>query len=205
MSRRIRPPQPLAPHGIPGHLVEFVEALRGQGISVGPSETVDAGRVMTVLGLQSRTELREGLACAVLRRADPVGALLLGEEVIVLPIGAVAARRAAGTDHAVDGAVVAEQVGHAVHDVRHALRGGDQVLVAGAAARAGIDLVRGHRHGVAREPDRGLGGGETQARRGQPDAGGGEQCFRKLHGSSVAPIRDAGIGRIPEVRPRAWG
>ena len=47
--RRARPPQPLAPHGIPGHLVEFVEALRRQGINVGPSETVDAGRVMAVL------------------------------------------------------------------------------------------------------------------------------------------------------------
>lgn len=68
--RRTRPPQPLAPHGIPGHLVEFVEALRGVGIAVGPSETVDAGRVMTVLGLGNRDELREGLACAVLRRAD---------------------------------------------------------------------------------------------------------------------------------------
>ncbi len=68
--RRTRPPQPLAPHGIPGHLVEFVEALRGVGISVGPSETVDAGRVMTVLGLGNREALREGLACAVLRRAD---------------------------------------------------------------------------------------------------------------------------------------
>jgi uncharacterized protein with von Willebrand factor type A (vWA) domain len=69
-SRRTRPPQPLAPHGLPGHLVEFVEALRGQGISVGPSETVDAGRVMTVLGLGDREALREGIACAVLRRAD---------------------------------------------------------------------------------------------------------------------------------------
>jgi uncharacterized protein with von Willebrand factor type A (vWA) domain len=68
--RRTRPPQPLAPHGLPGHLVEFVEALRGVGINVGPSETVDAGRVMTVLGLGDREELREGLACAVLRRAD---------------------------------------------------------------------------------------------------------------------------------------
>ncbi len=68
--RRTRPPQPLAPHGIPGHLVEFVEALRGVGIAVGPSETVDAGRVMTVLGLGDREVLREGLACAVLRRAD---------------------------------------------------------------------------------------------------------------------------------------
>lgn len=68
--RRTRPPQPLAPHGIPGHLVEFVEALRSVGIAVGPSETVDAGRVMTVLGLGDREVLREGLACAVLRRAD---------------------------------------------------------------------------------------------------------------------------------------
>ena len=68
--RRTRPPQPLAPHGIPGHLVEFVEALRSVGIAVGPSETVDAGQVMTVLGLGDREVLREGLACAVLRRAD---------------------------------------------------------------------------------------------------------------------------------------
>ena len=69
-ARRIRPPQPLAPHGLPGHLVGFVEALRAQGISVGPSETVDAGRVMSVLGLGNREVLREGIACAVLRRAD---------------------------------------------------------------------------------------------------------------------------------------
>jgi uncharacterized protein len=68
--RRTRPPQPLAPHGIPGHLVGFVEALRAQGISVGPSETVDAGRVMSVLGLGDREALREGIACAVLRRPD---------------------------------------------------------------------------------------------------------------------------------------
>jgi uncharacterized protein len=68
--RRVRPSQPLAPHGLPGHLVGFVEALRAQGISVGPSETVDAGRVMATLGLGDREVLREGIACAVLRRAD---------------------------------------------------------------------------------------------------------------------------------------
>jgi uncharacterized protein with von Willebrand factor type A (vWA) domain len=68
--RRIRPSQPLAPHGIPGHLVGFVEALRTQGISVGPSETVDAGRVLATLGLSDREVLREGIACAVLRRPD---------------------------------------------------------------------------------------------------------------------------------------
>src|ERR1700759_1364759 len=68
--RRIRPTRPLAPHGLPGHLVGFVEALRGSGISVGPSETVDAGRVMATLGLGDRDVLREGIACAVLRSAD---------------------------------------------------------------------------------------------------------------------------------------
>lgn len=73
VPRRTRPPQPLAPHGIPGHLVEFVEALRGVGIAVGPSETVDAGRVLATLGLGDRDVLREGLACAVLRRADHRG------------------------------------------------------------------------------------------------------------------------------------
>src|ERR1700742_4502324 len=72
-TRRIRPTRPLAPHGLPGHLVGFVEALRGQGISVGPSETVDAGRVMATLGLGDREVLREGIACAVLRRPDHRG------------------------------------------------------------------------------------------------------------------------------------
>lgn len=69
-ARRIRAGRPLAPHGLPGHLVGFVEALRGSGISVGPSETVDAGRVMATLGLGDREVLREGIACAVLRRPD---------------------------------------------------------------------------------------------------------------------------------------
>lgn len=70
MARRPRPPQPLAPHGLPGHLVGFVEALRAQGISVGPSETVDAGQVLSVLDMSDRETVREGLACAVLRRSD---------------------------------------------------------------------------------------------------------------------------------------
>jgi uncharacterized protein with von Willebrand factor type A (vWA) domain len=69
-ARRTRPPQPLAPNGLPGHLVGFVEALRSQGISVGPSETVDAGQVLSVLDLSDRETVREGLACAVLRRPD---------------------------------------------------------------------------------------------------------------------------------------
>ena len=72
-ARRKRPPQPLAPNGLPGHLVGFVEALRAQGISVGPSETVDAGEVLGVLDLSDRETVREGLACAVLRRPEHRG------------------------------------------------------------------------------------------------------------------------------------
>lgn len=57
-----------APHGLSGHLVGFVEALRARGIPVGPSETVDAGQVIAVLDLMDREMVREGLACALLRR-----------------------------------------------------------------------------------------------------------------------------------------
>nr|WP_245721990.1 VWA domain-containing protein [Nocardia crassostreae] len=61
-------PESTAVHGLSGHLVAFVEALRARGIPVGPSETVDAGQVLTVLDLMDREALREGLACALLRR-----------------------------------------------------------------------------------------------------------------------------------------
>ncbi|SNS80630.1 vWA domain-containing protein [Rhodococcoides kyotonense] len=57
-----------SPHGFPGHLVDFVEALRRRGVGVGPSETVDAGQVVSVLDLMDREALREGLACSLLRR-----------------------------------------------------------------------------------------------------------------------------------------
>ncbi|GAA4560671.1 vWA domain-containing protein [Pseudonocardia xishanensis] len=56
-------------HGLPGHLVAFVGALRTHGVSVGPGETVDAAEVITALDLLRRTELREGLAAALLRRS----------------------------------------------------------------------------------------------------------------------------------------
>ncbi|MQY26536.1 hypothetical protein NRB56_21070 [Nocardia sp. RB56] len=60
----LNPPE----HGLPGHLIGFVEAMRAKGIPVGPSETVDAGQVLTVLDLMDREMLREGLACSLLRR-----------------------------------------------------------------------------------------------------------------------------------------
>jgi uncharacterized protein with von Willebrand factor type A (vWA) domain len=55
-------------NGLPERLVEFVEALREQGIQAGPSETIDAAAALKVLGLDSRDRMREGLAAALVRR-----------------------------------------------------------------------------------------------------------------------------------------
>ena len=55
-------------HGLPGRLVEFVGALRSKGIPAGTSETVDAAAIIEVLGMSQRTQLREGLASAFVRR-----------------------------------------------------------------------------------------------------------------------------------------
>ena len=69
MARRPRPAAagPARPAGPLGRLCR---SLTRQGISVGPSETVDAGQVLSVLDMSDRETVREGLACAVLRRSD---------------------------------------------------------------------------------------------------------------------------------------
>ena len=54
---------------LPGHLVDFVGALRRHGVEVGPGESVDAGAVLAELDLLEREHLREGLAAALLRRS----------------------------------------------------------------------------------------------------------------------------------------
>jgi uncharacterized protein with von Willebrand factor type A (vWA) domain len=50
-------------------LVAFCGALRTHGVTVGTSEVVDAGAVISALGLERRDRLREGLAAALMRRA----------------------------------------------------------------------------------------------------------------------------------------
>ncbi|MFC5996831.1 VWA domain-containing protein [Pseudonocardia hispaniensis] len=55
-------------HGLPGHLVDFVGALRQHGVAVGPGETVAAAEVLAVLDLLQREQVRAGLAAALLRR-----------------------------------------------------------------------------------------------------------------------------------------
>lgn len=54
---------------MPARLVEFVEALREHAILAGPGETIDAARVLAVLGMDDRERVREGLAAALLRRS----------------------------------------------------------------------------------------------------------------------------------------
>ena len=63
------PPTSGPEHGLPGHLVDFVSALRRHHVAVGPGETVDAARVLGALDLLHRDQLREGLAAALLRRS----------------------------------------------------------------------------------------------------------------------------------------
>ncbi|HTK63826.1 MAG TPA: VWA domain-containing protein [Pseudonocardia sp.] len=57
------------PHGLPGHLIDFVGALRKHQVPVGPGESVDAAAVMSVLDLMQRDQFKEGLAAALLRRS----------------------------------------------------------------------------------------------------------------------------------------
>lgn len=56
------------PDHLTEHLTEFVGALRLKGVNVGPSESVDAARVIALMGLDDRGLLREGLAAALVRR-----------------------------------------------------------------------------------------------------------------------------------------
>lgn len=63
------PARAAAEHGLPGHLVDFVAALREHHVAVGPGETVDAAQVLGALDLLQREQLREGLAAALLRRS----------------------------------------------------------------------------------------------------------------------------------------
>ncbi|MEU6800438.1 VWA domain-containing protein [Streptomyces neyagawaensis] len=67
-------------------LTEFVRALRGHGIRIGPGETVDAAAVLEVLGLADRERIREGLAAALLR-ADRQRAVFDAAFELYFPLG----------------------------------------------------------------------------------------------------------------------
>lgn len=52
------------------HLRHFIAALRRAGLKIGPSALVDALVVMREVGLARREDLREALACVLLRRRE---------------------------------------------------------------------------------------------------------------------------------------
>ena len=54
--------------GLAGHLVDFVGALRGKGVAVGPSEAVDAAAALVHVDLLDRAAVREALAATILHK-----------------------------------------------------------------------------------------------------------------------------------------
>jgi uncharacterized protein len=137
----VQPALTLPEHGLPGHLVDFVGALRRHGVSVGPGETVDAARVLTVLDLTHREHMREGLAAALLRRSGQrevfdtlfdlyfPAALGAGARPAVVP----------RVDDAADGPVDVDALRAVLADL---LRAGDTAALA-ELARAAVDAL-GH-------------------------------------------------------------
>ena len=130
---------PRSEHGLSGHLVDFVSALRGHGVAVGPGETVDAARVLGVLDLIHREQLREGLAAALLRRSGQRQAFdtlfdLYFPAAIGAGSGAVEVPR---VDDAADGPVDVDALRDILADL---LRDGDDAALA-ELARAVVDAL----------------------------------------------------------------
>ncbi len=123
---------------LPERLVEFVTALRSNGITAGTGETVDAGEVIGVLGLEDRRRLREGLAAALLRGAGQRDAFDAVFD-IHFPAGTGAPESARDTDPDL---AIAELRAR----LTAALANGD---LAGLAQLAGVTVDRFGRLGVA--------------------------------------------------------
>lgn len=150
---------PTAPpvRGLPGHLVEFVAALRRHGVAVGPGETVDAGRVLGALDLLHRDQLREGLAAALLRRCGQRAAFdvlfdLYFPAALGGGVGEIGVPR---RDDEPDGPVDVDALRDVLADL---LRAGDQAALA-ELARAAVDALG--RSGAVGTGIRGEGGAPT--------------------------------------------
>ncbi|MEV7396332.1 VWA domain-containing protein [Aeromicrobium sp. NPDC092404] len=86
---------------VAGRLVELVTALRSKGIPAGTSETVDAAAVVAVLGMSDRSQLREGLAAALVRRGGQRDVFDMAFD-IYFPAGVGAPQAARDTDEDLD-------------------------------------------------------------------------------------------------------
>lgn len=141
--------------GLPGHLVDFVGALRTHGVAVGPGESVDAAAVMSELDLLEREHLREGLAAALLRRS---GQRAVFDALFELwwPLGPGAALGEVALPYDDDGEVDVEALRDLLAEL---LRDGDTAALA-ELARAVVD-------GLGR-----TGGGRGAGGRGGAGAGG---------------------------------
>ena len=126
-------------HGLPGHLVAFVAALRRHGVAVGPGETVDAGHVLGALDLIHREHLREGLAAALLRRSGQRAAFdVLFDLYFPLAIGpGVGEVDVPRVDDAEHGPVDVDALRDVLADL---LRDGDTAALA-ELARAAVDAL----------------------------------------------------------------
>jgi uncharacterized protein len=139
-----------AAHGLPGHLVDFVGALRRHGVSVGPGETIDAARVLTALDLTHREHLREGLAAALLRRSGQREAFDTLFD-LYFPAALGAGARPAEVPRVDDGPVDVDALRELLADL---LRAGDTAALA-ELARAAVDALG--RSGAAGTGVRGAG------------------------------------------------
>lgn len=213
------------PHGLPGHLVDFVGALRRHGVAVGPGETIDAARVLGVLDLLHREHLREGLAAALLRRSGQREAFdtlfdLYFPAALGAGTGEVDVPR---VDDSEDGPVDVDALRDVLADL---LRDGDAAALA-ELARAAVDALG--RSGAAGTGIRGDGGQPTWSayqalrmlspetllarimddlRRGHDDSGGAfaDEVLRRTIRERIAAFRkmvtDEVRRRTAEVRGR---
>jgi uncharacterized protein with von Willebrand factor type A (vWA) domain len=141
-------------HGLPGHLVDFVGALRTHHVPVGPGETVDAAAVLGAVNLLRRDQLREGLAAALLRRS---GQRAVFDTLFDLyfPIALGRGRSEVEVPWTPDGEVDLD----ALRDIlAELLRDGDDAAL-GELARAVVDAL-----GQAGGPGSGGAGGQDRAR-----------------------------------------
>lgn len=178
-------------HGLPGHLVAFVGALRGHGVSVGPGETIDAARVLGALDLLHREHLREGLAAALLRRSGQRPAYdTLFDLYFPAALGAGSGEvEVPRTDDAAGGPVDIDALRDVLADL---LRDGDLVALA-ELARAVVDALGNA--GAAGSAIRGAGG--------QP-SWSAYQALRMLSPETLLArimdqLRGEGSGRIEEA------
>ena len=63
-------PERTSSDGLPGHILEFGEELRGEGIAVGTSELLDAFEVLKEVSWTSQEDFREALAATLAKSQE---------------------------------------------------------------------------------------------------------------------------------------